>query len=62
VGAADGAALPLAGEEPWTLVALAGGRPVGVAGEWDGDALHALCAHAQGRVWALGRGHQEPAA
>jgi hypothetical protein len=62
VRAADGAALPLAGEEPWTLVALAGGRPVGVAGEWNGDALHALCAHAQGRVWALGRGHQERAA
>ncbi len=50
-----GAALPLAGA-PWTLVAIAGGRPVDVFGEWDGEALRALGAYAEGRHHALGGG------
>lgn len=48
---AEGAVLPL---HPsfgggWTLLALSGGRPVGVFGEWDGDRLLPLSAIADGR-------------
>lgn len=32
-------ALPLAGDGHWRLLALSGGRPVDLAGEWDGHAL-----------------------
>jgi hypothetical protein len=37
----DGAghALPLAGADHWRLLALSGGHPVDLAGEWDGEAL-----------------------
>jgi hypothetical protein len=36
----DGAALPLADRESlWTLLAVSGGHPVTVAGEWNGDRL-----------------------
>jgi hypothetical protein len=34
-----GAALPLASGDYWRLLALSGGRPVALAGEWDGDVL-----------------------
>jgi hypothetical protein len=49
---ASGSAMPLPGD-PWRLIALAGGRPVGVAGEWDGEMLRPLSAHSDGRVWSL---------
>jgi hypothetical protein len=41
-----GDALPVAprGGDPWPLVALAGGRPVWLAGEWDGETLLPLAA------------------
>jgi hypothetical protein len=34
---------------PWALAALSGGRPIGLFGEWDGDALTPLGAWAGGR-------------
>jgi hypothetical protein len=40
----DGAMAPLADGAPWRLVALAGGAPLQVSGEWDGRALHPLAA------------------
>ncbi len=48
------AGLPVRGTAaPWRLVALAGGRPVGVAGEWRAGALWPLTGFAGGRVVAL---------
>jgi hypothetical protein len=41
-----GEALPLAGGEHWTLLALSGGRPVDLAAEWDGEGLIPLGAAA----------------
>jgi hypothetical protein len=55
----DGLALPVDGQ-PWKLHALAGGQPVDVYGEWDGYALRALGAVAEGRYHALVAG--EPVA
>ena len=37
----------------WELLALSGGRPVGLFGEWDGDRLLPLGTHADGRYVAL---------
>jgi hypothetical protein len=34
---------------PWTLAAISGGRPIGLFGEWDGDALTPFGAWADGR-------------
>jgi hypothetical protein len=47
----SGDLLPLASKfaGPWTLAALSGGRPIGLFGEWDGDALTPLAAWAGGR-------------
>lgn len=39
---ADGAALPLISGDYWLLLAVSGGRPVDLAGEWDGRALRPL--------------------
>ena len=46
----DGAGLlaPLEGREHWRLVALAGGAPLTVSGEWDGRALAPLAALGDG--------------
>ncbi|HET8626417.1 MAG TPA: SWIM zinc finger family protein [Thermomicrobiales bacterium] len=44
----DGAALPLTPGEHWRLLALGGGRPLDLAGEWDGTALTPLGAWADG--------------
>jgi hypothetical protein len=49
-----GEALALAGGPPWPLVALAGGRPVGVSGEWDGERLTVLCGWNEGALVPLG--------
>jgi hypothetical protein len=43
-----GAALPLAGSEHWRLLALSGGRPVDLIGEWDGETLLPLSMIAEG--------------
>lgn len=48
-----GVCLPLAGHDHWKLLALSGGRPVDVCGEWDGRALHPLSAAAEGGFHAL---------
>lgn len=49
---AAGRGLPLAGldSDGWKLLALGGGRPVGVFGEWDGAALRVLNVAAEGRI------------
>ncbi|HEU4452748.1 MAG TPA: SWIM zinc finger family protein [Longimicrobium sp.] len=52
----DGAVIPIhpsASAVGWPLLALAGGRPVGVFGEWDGDHLLPLSAFADGRFHPL---------
>jgi hypothetical protein len=48
---AAGQALPLAVTDAagWSLAALAGGRPLALAGEWDGERLAPLGAWAEGR-------------
>jgi hypothetical protein len=43
-----GATLPIAGRDEWMLLALSGGRPVDVAGEWNGRALFPLSVAAEG--------------
>lgn len=50
---AEARALPLQlGEDgAWPLVAVAGGAPLAVFGEWDGERLRALSAWAPGLVW-----------
>jgi hypothetical protein len=42
----EGAALPLSGPDPWGVLALSGGRPLGLFGEWRAGALRPL--------WAIG--------
>lgn len=53
---AAGRALPLAarGSQGWRLLALSGGRPLTLFGEWDGAALTPLSAWAEGRMLLLG--------
>lgn len=46
----DGHTLPLVRGDHWKLVALSGGHPLDVTGEWDGEALLPLGA-AAGNVW-----------
>lgn len=50
-----GAAVRLLVDEPvwWTLAAVSGGGPVGVAGEWEGGALRPLSVWAENRLVAL---------
>ncbi|HEX5000390.1 MAG TPA: SWIM zinc finger family protein [Terriglobia bacterium] len=52
---ADGRALPLDIPEmdAWKLVALSGGAPVALAGEWNGDALRPMSVWAGGRLVTL---------
>ncbi|MGV9821058.1 DUF5691 domain-containing protein [Nocardia xishanensis] len=48
---AQGAALPLApAEQPWTLLAISGGHPVTVLGEWTADGLVPISAFAAGEM------------
>ena len=42
----DRAAMPLAGTGTWSLLAISGGHPIDVAGEWDGRVLRPLFASA----------------
>ncbi|MGH2517091.1 MAG: SWIM zinc finger family protein [Ktedonobacterales bacterium] len=50
---AEGAALPLAGDVYWKLLAVSGGAPVDFAGEWDGERLLPLGAVADGTYYSL---------
>ncbi|MEV0340015.1 DUF5691 domain-containing protein [Nocardia sp. NPDC050713] len=56
---AQGAALPLApGEQPWSLLAVSGGHPVTVLGEWTVDGLVPISVFAVGEMTDL---ESEPA-
>jgi len=50
---AGGAGLPLVEGEHWRLLAVSGGRPVGLAGEWNGDRLRPLSVHGDGGFVSL---------
>ncbi len=51
---ARGEGLPL--DRPtWEVMALSGGHPVAVVGEWDGDRLSPLSCFADGRLWSVTR-------
>lgn len=50
---AAGAALPLAGDDHWPLLALSGGRPLDLLAEWNGARLLPLGAFAEGRYSPL---------
>ena len=49
---AAGDALPLVASDPWRLLALSGGRPLAMAGEWDGHALRPTCCWIDGQAVA----------
>jgi hypothetical protein len=51
---AQGDTLPLVAQDQWCLLALSGGHPVQVAGEWDGMALRPLGVCCDGRYHPLG--------
>lgn len=52
----DGTALPIrATEGPWTLLAVSGGHPVTVLGEWNADGLAPISVFATGEVIDLAR-------
>ncbi len=38
----------------WELMAVSGGRPLTVCGEWDGDALRPLSVSSEGRCYVIG--------
>jgi hypothetical protein len=50
----DGAMLPLGPrfDDGWSLLALSGGRPVSVFGEWDGEQLRPLGVAAEGSYFS----------
>jgi hypothetical protein len=50
---ADGARLPLAGNDAWALAALSGGHPLDLFGEWDGYSLWPLSAVVDGQCVPL---------
>jgi len=51
----DGLELPLAPADPWHLLALSGGHPLDLTGEWDGTAVTPLGAFVDGVFHPLGR-------
>jgi hypothetical protein len=50
---ADAVGLATDDETAWTLLALSGGRPIGVYGEWTGTRVRPFAAHADGETVAL---------
>ncbi|WP_295458158.1 SWIM zinc finger family protein [uncultured Thiodictyon sp.] len=48
--------LELGEDSAWPLVAVAGGAPVAVFGEWDGERLRPLSAWGPGLIWTAGNG------
>ncbi|ATB41522.1 hypothetical protein CYFUS_006988 [Cystobacter fuscus] len=55
---ATGAALRLGPCDRWRLLALSGGHPVDVFGEWDGERLRPLSVLVDGTLYALGGGER----
>jgi hypothetical protein len=55
---ATGAALPLLPGDYWRLLAISGGRPLEVVGEWDGRALRVLGALGDGVYYPLREEYQ----
>lgn len=53
---ATGDALPIATNAPWLLLAISGGSPISVVGEWNGERLFPLAALDGGVHYALGAG------
>jgi hypothetical protein len=51
---ATGAALRLGTCDRWRLLALSGGQPIDLFGEWDGDELRPLSVHVERRLHPLG--------
>lgn len=50
----SGTALPLPpGARPWRLIAIAGGHPVTVTGEWRGEGFDPVSVFSAGEVWDL---------
>jgi hypothetical protein len=49
----DGDAIPLTAGEHWELVAVSGGRPIVVGGEWSPAGFRPLTAWAEGRMVEL---------
>ena len=47
--------LSASGNEGWKLVALSGGHPVSVFGEWDGSVFRVLAVAAEGKFVSMGR-------
>ncbi|CAB3749728.1 hypothetical protein GQ57_00720 [Burkholderia sp. MSh2] len=54
--APSGHGLPVQGDNHWTWLAIAGGRPRPVAVEWDGDAIRPLGMYVDGRYQSLAGG------
>jgi hypothetical protein len=50
---ADGQRVPLSGPHGWQLLALSGGAPIDVFGEWDGFGLWPLATSGQARLSPL---------
>jgi hypothetical protein len=46
-------ALPLLGREYWKAMAVTGGHPADLAGEWDGHSLRMLGGLVGGRYWSF---------
>jgi hypothetical protein len=53
---ASGAAIRLGRGDRWRLLALSGGHPLDVFGEWDGEEFRPLGARVEGRLHPLGGG------
>lgn len=52
--------LQLPADRAWQLIALSGGTPVMIFGEWDGGTLHPLCAVLSRRIIDLGNAEKSP--
>ena len=50
VDAAD-QALPLVGHDYWQLLAISGGRPADISGEWDGARWRPMGMFCDGQFW-----------
>jgi len=49
----DAGALPILGQNHWKAMALTGGHPSDLAGEWDGYALRIMGVFSAGQYWSL---------